>query len=381
MVLDHTLSELLHAGISHAHVREFLAAKKKQVHDDCGLPITMLGGSLDEEDDWVCVHPLTIWRRPKFPRPRLLTSVCPPHEAISIVMDAMGWQDAASFAMTNRSFDRLFSEWQIKQKHIELRWVEPYISGAASVALDAIADACPGLLSLEMHGCRGVSDNDVQVLAESCTRLQQLVLDGCKCLTNAAVTALAGHCHDLQHVHLTYNHLDEFDEDLELYDEFPDEPLSDAGLQALAESCPHLRHVHVRFGTSEVSSATLHALATRCRHLQHVDIRMLVDDHSRDKDAVRALAASCVQLRHLNLDFARITDLEVMVLAYGCQQLQHVSLQHCGMFTDTGLIALAVCCGNLQYIGVCGCQRINDAVFPLAMQQFPNLRISRQWSF
>merc|ERR1712032_389382 len=117
-------------------------------------------------------------------------------------------------------------------------------------------------LSLEMRGCRGMGDDAIQILAESCNRLQQLILDGCKCLTNAAVTALAERCHGLQHLHLTYNHLDEFDEDLDLYDEFPEEPLSDAGLQALAENCPHLLHVHIRFGQREVSSATLHALAT-----------------------------------------------------------------------------------------------------------------------
>jgi hypothetical protein len=61
-----------------------------------------------------------------------------------------------------------------------------------------IGKNCKRLLSLDIKGCKRVSDRGVQALSEGCCELESLSVSNCDTLTDASLKKVAAHCHSLR---------------------------------------------------------------------------------------------------------------------------------------------------------------------------------------
>ncbi|CAK0782811.1 hypothetical protein CVIRNUC_006006 [Coccomyxa viridis] len=163
--------------------------------------------------------------------------------------------------------------------------------------LGALSTSCTGLTSLNLSGCKSVTDAGIIQLAAACTALRQLDLTRCVKLGDAAYAAIAQHCTQLQ--------------ELRLY-----------------ASMPSARAV---LGFSAL------------KQLQLVDIcgAHQVTGMPHYKEAIAALAAGgCLQ--HVNLTWCiQLTDAAVIALAKGSPNLQLLSLHGIRGITDAAVDTLA----------------------------------------
>jgi Leucine Rich repeat len=178
-----------------------------------------------------------------------------------------------------------------------------YFRGRApeiGVSVLALTAFCGKLLSIDLDGCRGITDIGVSVLARGCHQLQSINLGGCRKITDIGVSALGRECGYLQSVDLSRCEI------------------TDIGVSALAHGCGQLQSINLR-GCSNLTDIGLSALAHGCGQLHFINL------HRCDG----------------------ITVIGVSALAHGCGKLQSIHLcysdevyHHCHSSGDRMLSAL-----------------------------------------
>eukprot|EP00388_Colpodella_angusta_P034986 GDKK01034490.1.p1 GENE.GDKK01034490.1~~GDKK01034490.1.p1 ORF type:complete len:120 (+),score=0.21 GDKK01034490.1:1-360(+) len=109
---------------------------------------------------------------------------------------------------------------------------------------------------------------------------------------------------------------------------------------------PGLNVLHLQGSSMYVDSATVQDIATHCTKLTESTIRC---PHLADED-VCPLLASCAQLIKLHVVQSLITDVSLLSLATFCPQLAKLSLEHCSLLSEGGLISIARGCASLKII-------------------------------
>jgi Leucine Rich repeat len=154
------------------------------------------------------------------------------------------------------------------------------------------------LQSIDLSGCRRITDVGLSALGSRCVELQTIDLSGCVDVTDIGLSALGHGCSQLQTINL-----------------FGCEGITDVGLSALGHGCRQLQTIDL-FGCQGITDVGLSALGHGCSQLQKIDL------------------AFCYL----------ITDVGLSALGHGCRQLQKIDLYGCQGITSVGLSALCHGC-------------------------------------
>ena len=151
------------------------------------------------------------------------------------------------------------------------------------------------LLSINMLGCRFVTDEAVHDVARHCPSLMTILLEN-RCISDAAVLPIAQYCTRLISIHLDHT------------------LVTDSGAQALARSCLRLRHASICYTWVTMKGA--YALAQRCTwaceiketHVESPAIRIAHPDYNLSIVGLRSLGRRGIfrELPQMRLRFPNI---------------------------------------------------------------------------
>jgi len=133
---------------------------------------------------------------------------------------------------------------------------------------------CSGIRSLDLSGCRLLTDNGVRRVTESCPRLYGLDLSRCSGLTDASCEAIANGCKQILCIRLACC-----------------EQITDAGV-ALLSQCTQLAYLDLD-NCTKVSDWGVQQIANGCKHLARLHIG------KTEVTNVSKLVEQCLQLRFI----------------------------------------------------------------------------------
>ena len=110
------------------------------------------------------------------------------------------------------------------------------------------------MTTINLRGCRNITDAAITALAANCANLTDINLWGCRNITDAAMTALAGNCANLTAVDLCNC-----------------DKITDAAITALAANCANLTTINL-WGCRNITDAAITALAASCANLTTINL-------------------------------------------------------------------------------------------------------------
>lgn len=132
--------------------------------------------------------------------------------------------------------------------------------------------------------------------------------------------------------------------------------VGDDALRHIAYSCPELRHLTISY-CEDVSDVGLIAIALKCRDLRGLDITKCNKITNR---GAKAIAERCPQLkRFLAGSVMLLSDAPLISLASNCPNLKFLDMCSTGI-TDAGLTAVARECRKLKLIAFSDCRFITS---------------------
>jgi hypothetical protein len=195
-------------------------------------------------------------------------------------------------------------------------WLCEALPEVADVGIQAIADNCHQLCSLNLTGCSNLTDVGIRAIAEGC-KLVSLNLYGCSEVTDVGLRAIAQGCKQLT-----------------LLDLAGCRKVTDDGLTAIAETCKQLTSLNLQ-SCDKLTDGGVQAIAEGCKQLSSLDLGLC----SQATDGwLRAIGENCKQLSSLKLfDCKKVTDVGIQAIAEGCQQLSSLDVRKCSAVTDDGI--------------------------------------------
>ena len=271
-------------------------------------------------------------------------------------------------------------------KHIDLREWRETIDDAV---VTEVVSRSPLLSTLNMHGCRSITDaalkavgsnckqltnldigsrrseimTDAGVVAVACgcTQLTTLNLGGCwREITDAALVAVGSGCPKLSWLDLSYCF-----------------NITDAAVVAVAAGCPQLTTINLG-GCGNITDVAVMAVASGCPQLTSLDLTSCGNPNVTDA-ALTAVASGCPQLTYLNVAYCyHITDAAVLAIASACAHLTSLNLRGCLFITNVAVVAVASECDKLTMLDLGGCFKITDAAgwqWPQGQRRLTLLRL------
>ena len=197
---------------------------------------------------------------------------------------------------------------------------------------DGRADAgCPLLHTLDLFGCRQVSDADIEALCSELTEIRHLHLSECLDLSNRALGSIAEHCHGLRSLHL-----------MGLHSNF-----SGDALIRVAESCASLEALDL----SSTRSCFGHETLAR---------------------VVRATGANLISL-HL-FECLAVTSATLHEIGKHCGGLRCLDVSMDALVSDSGILSVAKGCPHLHTLCLSGCDQVSLPALCEALKGLTELR-------
>eukprot|EP00899_Mesostigma_viride_P008072 jgi/Mesvir1/17266/Mv07675-RA.1 len=242
----------------------------------------------------------------------------------------------------------------------------------------AVATHFPRLQSVNVWGCRGLTDASMTELVTNCPRLRRLVLSA-SAVGDRTVLAAGQHCPDLRILDLSYlplsaagnagpwgggNLLDPRQASEEQV------RARDAGLACVLRNCLSLE-VLVLNGCRGWSDGGIAVVGDGCKRLQELHLA-----YCRGCFTPRGLAGMAPRLGALERLHApgcdAVTDESVIALAENCPRLSFVEVSGCKV-GDRGILALVTRGSLLLKLRACGCVAITDASLMALSERCPKL--------
>jgi F-box and leucine-rich repeat protein GRR1 len=212
------------------------------------------------------------------------------------------------------------------------------------------------LLSLDLSGCKGLTDGGFEVVGRALPSLTFLNLSSAR-ITDAGMRIITHNCWKLQtllmrDLYLISDEVFVFDlagdgrrqvdenmlsslTELDLTD---CTRLTDNAVASLSLRCPSLAVLRLS-GCSNMTDTALDCLLRDPRY-----------GHARGQNLVRLYFAFCIQL----------TNAGLQRLCEGCEKLEVLDLSGCVHLTDDVISAVAKFCPHLQRLGLARCKRLTD---------------------
>ena len=199
------------------------------------------------------------------------------------------------------------------------------------------------LQSLDMYGCKNITDISVIQIAKHCPRLEQLDIRLCK-ITDKSVIHIAINCSSLLTLKASGC-----------------KQITDASIRRIAKNCPRLLELDIGW-CDKITNISISKIAKYCLGLQQLSIGHCYNVN--DKSIIQ-IAIKCTGLRLLDvMGCTRITDDSMIAIANTSPLLNTDS---CYNITDTSINKIAICT-SLQSLNVCGCNVTNAGIIKIAQQ-------------
>jgi F-box/leucine-rich repeat protein 14 len=260
---------------------------------------------------------------------------------------------------------------------------------AISLICSAMQDSGCGkvLTSLDISGCRDLTDLGVNCMAEVCPALLRLNMSGLSRVSDVGVRSVCANCWHLQYLNVedifllrddafwfsaTYDGRRAANENmlvsLQTLNMTDCSNLTDRGIEGLAERCRRM-DVLILQGCDKITDTSLRQIA---------DAAICTSSSTPMSDTIHTLNLSyctaitgagilallpvCACLEDLNLSglASIVNDAFVLSFSKCCPTLQRLTLQKCLLLSDAALCTLA---DNLwlEHLDVTGCSKLTDA--------------------
>jgi hypothetical protein len=207
-------------------------------------------------------------------------------------------------------------------QHLEFIRV-PVLTSVTDAGLTAVARN--GALTELWVGSQWVTDAGLRNVTSSCPLLTTVDITGCRQLTDATLVALGQYSHNLRRLIVNCPNM------------------THVGMEAVAAGCPLLEEL-TAFKSGGITPA-LQSIARSCRHLRCLRVTPAVVL----AEAVLALAECCPRLETLEGGAWTVRDAEITALVRGCSALTGLDVSGTSI-TDVGLRAIRDYCRHLEYI-------------------------------
>uniref|UniRef100_A0A8C9KBT9 F-box/LRR-repeat protein 2 n=1 Tax=Panthera tigris altaica TaxID=74533 RepID=A0A8C9KBT9_PANTA len=284
--------------------------------------------------------------------------------------------------------------------------------------VENISKRCGGFLrKLSLRGCIGVGDSSLKTFAQNCRNIEHLNLNGCTKITDSTCYSLSRFCSKLKHLDLTscvsitnssLKGISEGCRNLEYLNLSWCDQITKDGIEALVRGCRGLKALLLR-GCTQLEDEALKHIQNYCHELVSLNLQSC-SVRPRGGGGGGGGAARCSHLTDaargapspgvLEMSFRsrftpsvllfrrsphqvlgsgvervclQITDSTLIQLSVHCPKLQALSLSHCELITDDGILHLSnSTCGHerLRVLELDNCLLITD----VALEHLENCR-------
>ncbi len=163
-----------------------------------------------------------------------------------------------------------------KYKGIQSIYLDHYTK--TDVLLEAIAENCKSLTSLNLSSCERITEESLKAIAQNCKDLSRRNLTLCKHIADEDLKALAENCKGLKHLSLAWC-----------------AKVTNEGIKAITASCKELTHLYLD-NCYKVTDEILKAIATNCKELTRLN---LVNCYKVTDEGIKTTFANCKKLTTL----------------------------------------------------------------------------------
>ena len=203
--------------------------------------------------------------------------------------------------------------------------------------LRGVAEHCTQLTSLDLHGCKRVTDEGVRLVAHACGKvLKELDLSTCKLLTVESHKAVAHDCRGITDLNLHRCNV------------------TDAGLHAIAQKCHHVVTLDLS-NNSEVTNQGLKKVVEECRLISTLDLSTCT---SLSSEGLLDVARHCTQLTSLDLSGNELDIGEGLrgILEQRGSSLANLDLSYCLKLEAVSFHAIADHCASITWLSLANCK-------------------------
>uniref|UniRef100_A0A8B9E670 F-box/LRR-repeat protein 2 n=1 Tax=Anser cygnoides TaxID=8845 RepID=A0A8B9E670_ANSCY len=195
--------------------------------------------------------------------------------------------------------------------------------------VENISKRCGGFLrQLSLRGCLGVGDSSLKTFAQNCRNIELLNLNGCTKITDSTCYSLSRFCSKLKHLDLTSC-----------------VAITNSSLKGLSEGCRNLEHLNLSW-CDQITKDGIEALVKGCSGLKALFLRGCTQ---LEDEALKHIQNHCHELAILNLQSCtQISDEGIVKICRGCHRLQSLCVSGCSNLTDASLTALGLNCPRLN---------------------------------
>uniref|UniRef100_A0A674JB88 F-box/LRR-repeat protein 15-like leucin rich repeat domain-containing protein n=1 Tax=Terrapene triunguis TaxID=2587831 RepID=A0A674JB88_9SAUR len=254
--------------------------------------------------------------------------------------------------------------------------------------VENISKRCGGFLrQLSLRGCLGVGDSALKTFAQNCRNIEHLNLNGCTKITDSTCYSLSKFCTKLKHLDLTScvsitNSSLKSLRNLEHLNLSWCDQITKDGIEALVKGCSGLKALFLR-GCTQLEDEALKHIQNHCRELVILNLQSCTQ--ISDEGIVK-ICRGCHRLQSLCVSgCSNLTDASLTALGLNCPRLKILEAARCSHLTDAGftllarvriilkmyslpnfhwyhntLIQLSVHCPKLQALSLSHCELITD---------------------
>eukprot|EP00899_Mesostigma_viride_P028432 jgi/Mesvir1/8774/Mv02687-RA.1 len=212
------------------------------------------------------------------------------------------------------------------------------LSGVTGHGVKVLAKGCRQLNAIGIPHS-DVCDKGLQALADFCPLLHTLDITGCDKVTDAGMMALAKNFHNFRGLDIYYC-----------------KAITDASMQHLVAKGGNLEYLSTG-GCLGITDVTLRLLGDKCPKLDLLSVEgcNLITDVG-----VTSVARHCPRLKCLEVrGCPRVTDASISDVAHFCKDLTHLDVAWCTSVTDASLSSIAQQCKKIKAIDITGCHQVS----------------------
>jgi len=227
--------------------------------------------------------------------------------------------------------------------------------------LTQILTLCPNLTRLDIGGFWGylnniINDSTLMAIPDCLPNLTELNISRIETVNGNIVSKIVEKCTKLQRINLSETNMVLGDWETGF-------------LISIGEHLPNIRYYNAfnAISTSHRKSISL-SIATHCKYLEQFYADNVYPE------VIQALITNCPNITRLYIPGAKITDLQIALIANTYSNLELFCVSSNGVVTDAAIITLALKCPKLEYVRISWCLKTTNKSILELVKNCKNLR-------
>ncbi|KAE9619500.1 hypothetical protein Lal_00015102 [Lupinus albus] len=251
------------------------------------------------------------------------------------------WQ-SLNFRESNNAGNRLIAALSLPRYHyvkqINLEFAPDVDDTHLILIKDKCFDSLQRLESLNLNGCRKISDTGIEAITSCCPQLKTFTIYWNVRVTDTGLIHTVRNCKHIVDLNISGC-----------------KNISDRGLQFVAENYPELESLNLT-RCIKLTDDGLKQLLHKCLSLQSLNLYALSSFTDESYKKISLLA----HLRFLDLCGAQNLSDEGLFSISKCKYLVSLNLTWCVRATDEGVISIAQGCTSLEFLSLFGITGVTD---------------------